>query len=155
MLLIFLSSPLPRNARMEILVLLLLWIGVVLFVVWAIALWAWYGFEPSPPLGRVILTTFAGRRDRIVLLFSYALHALKRGDVDQFHVWDFCRDPADRAWIQAWCEDHEEDGVCWHVPTKRISLVPDRWNSYYRIIVTNFGRADGKHPRSNVHIRPC
>ncbi|SNB51051.1 hypothetical protein SAMN07250955_10125 [Arboricoccus pini] len=54
---------------------------------------------PSP--GRTILTTFAGRRDRMALLERYARAALDRGLIDEWHVWDFARNAEDRAWLEA------------------------------------------------------
>ncbi len=55
---------------------------------------------PGPPAGKTILTTFAGRRDRMQLLCRYARAALARGIVDEWHVWDFSRNPADAAWLR-------------------------------------------------------
>ena len=52
------------------------------------------------PAGKTILTTFAGRRDRMALLTRYARAALARGIVDEWHVWDFARDPADARWLR-------------------------------------------------------
>ena len=54
----------------------------------------------KPPAGKTILTTFAGRRDRMALLTRYVRAALARGIVDEWHVWDFARDPADARWLR-------------------------------------------------------
>jgi len=47
-----------------------------------------------------VLVTFAGRRDRMALLQRYATEALRRGLIDEWHVWNFARDPADAAWLR-------------------------------------------------------
>jgi hypothetical protein len=49
---------------------------------------------------RIILATFAGRRERMALLDAYAQEALRRGIIDEWHVWDFSRTPADAAWLR-------------------------------------------------------
>jgi len=49
----------------------------------------------------VILTTFAGRRDRMSILVSYALEALRRGTVTQYHLWNYARNKTDQAWVSA------------------------------------------------------
>jgi hypothetical protein len=54
----------------------------------------------APPEGRTILTTFAGRRDRMALLNRYARAALARGIIDEWHVWDFARNEDDRRWLR-------------------------------------------------------
>lgn len=48
---------------------------------------------------RVILTTFAGRRDRMSLLLGYAVAALRRGVISEYHVWDYARNATDQRWI--------------------------------------------------------
>ncbi len=48
---------------------------------------------------RVILTTFAGRRDRMSLLLGYAVAALRRGIISEYHLWDYARNGMDRSWI--------------------------------------------------------
>lgn len=47
----------------------------------------------------VILVTFAGRRKRMEILTQYVRQAMKDGIIDEWHVWDFTRSPADRAWV--------------------------------------------------------
>jgi hypothetical protein len=49
---------------------------------------------------RTILVTFAGRRDRMELLTRYAGAALERGLIDEWHVWEFARNDADRRWLR-------------------------------------------------------
>lgn len=48
---------------------------------------------------RVILTSFAGRRDRMELLVLFAREAIGRGLIDEWHIWDFTRVDSDRVWI--------------------------------------------------------
>lgn len=45
------------------------------------------------------MTTFAGRRDRMSILMTYVLEALRRGLIDEHHVWNYARNPRDRAWV--------------------------------------------------------
>jgi tetratricopeptide (TPR) repeat protein len=49
---------------------------------------------------RIILVTFAGRRDRMELLIRYATEAIARGLINEWHIWDFTRDPADAEWLR-------------------------------------------------------
>ena len=49
---------------------------------------------------KVILATFAGRRDRMQLLVAYAREAMQRGLIDEWHIWDFTRNADDRSWLQ-------------------------------------------------------
>ena len=49
---------------------------------------------------KVILTTFAGRKDRMELLTWYANTAIERGIVDEWHVWDFTRQRSDALWLR-------------------------------------------------------
>ncbi|MFI6999096.1 hypothetical protein [Nocardia sp. NPDC050175] len=47
----------------------------------------------------VILVTFAGRRDRMELLAGYVGEAIRRGLIDEWHVWDFSRNDDDGRWL--------------------------------------------------------
>jgi hypothetical protein len=49
---------------------------------------------------KVILVTFAGRKDRMELLGLYVNAAIERGIIDEWHVWDFTRDKADAKWLR-------------------------------------------------------
>lgn len=49
---------------------------------------------------KAILVTFAGRRDRMELLTRYVDQAIKEGLIDEWHVWDFSRNPADARWLR-------------------------------------------------------
>jgi hypothetical protein len=49
---------------------------------------------------RTILLTFAGRRDRMTLLTYYVERAIELGLIDEWHVWDFTRNAADREWLR-------------------------------------------------------
>lgn len=49
---------------------------------------------------RTILLTFAGRRDRMTLLTDYVERAIELGLIDEWHVWDFSRNAADREWLR-------------------------------------------------------
>ncbi|WP_019928519.1 hypothetical protein [Nocardia sp. BMG111209] len=50
---------------------------------------------------RVVLVTFAGRRDRMELLARYAEEALGRNLIDEWHVWNFARNDADDRWLNS------------------------------------------------------
>lgn len=48
---------------------------------------------------KTILTTFAGRKDRMSLLFKYVKDAHDKGLIDEYHVWDFARNDDDIRWL--------------------------------------------------------
>lgn len=50
---------------------------------------------------KVILTAFAGRRDRMALFLAHADRLVAAGLVDEVHLWDYCRARDDRAWLRA------------------------------------------------------
>lgn len=50
---------------------------------------------------RTILVTFAGRRDRMAILTRYVEAAIARGLIDEWHVWDFARNPDDARWLRS------------------------------------------------------
>ncbi len=49
----------------------------------------------------VVLMTFGGRHDRMALLKHYADQAMRRGIVDEWHIWNFARTEKDAAWLRA------------------------------------------------------
>ncbi len=51
----------------------------------------------SPP---VVLITFAGRRDRMAVLKRYVDEAMRRGSIDEWHVWNCTRTVEDNAWLR-------------------------------------------------------
>lgn len=53
----------------------------------------------KPP--SVVLLTFGGRHDRMALLKQYADHAMRRGIVNEWHIWNFARTEKDTAWLSA------------------------------------------------------
>lgn len=52
-------------------------------------------------MAKVILSTFAGRFDRMHILLRYAEAALKAELVSEVHLWDFCRQTQDRTILDA------------------------------------------------------
>lgn len=50
---------------------------------------------------RVIVTTFAGRKDRMDILVDYILVALQRGIVSEYHIWNYARSESDRTWVES------------------------------------------------------
>lgn len=53
---------------------------------------------------RIVVVTAAGRRACLDLLKHYVL---RDPAVDEWHLWDNCRDPKDRAWIEDLAHTHE------------------------------------------------
>lgn len=49
------------------------------------------------------MTCFAGRRRYLEILVKYVDKLIAKGLVDEFHMWDFTRDPEDAVWIQENC----------------------------------------------------
>jgi hypothetical protein len=49
---------------------------------------------------KTILVTFAGRRDRMELLTRYVAEAIRRGLIDEWHVWGFTRNLEDARWLR-------------------------------------------------------
>ena len=56
---------------------------------------------------RVTLTCFAGRRRYLEVLLVYVNELLDKGLVDEFHLWDYTRDPEDAKWIQENCQKYK------------------------------------------------
>ena len=51
-------------------------------------------------MGRVIVTVFCGRQDRTSILLGYLRRLCDAGKVDEVHLWDYCRQEADRRWLR-------------------------------------------------------
>lgn len=54
----------------------------------------------NPP-ARVIMTTFAGRRDRMAILLTYVVEALRRNLLREYHIWNYARNRRDRSWVDS------------------------------------------------------
>lgn len=64
---------------------------------------------------KIILTSFAGRKECMRILLRYVKHFVTSGVIDEFHAWNFTRDPADEAWLR-----HEMTSGCtWQSATCR------------------------------------
>ncbi len=50
---------------------------------------------------KVVLTVFAGRRDRMALLLKHTDRLIADGLLDEVHLWDYCRARDDRAWLHS------------------------------------------------------
>jgi hypothetical protein len=64
------------------------------------------------------MSCFAGRRRYLEVLLVYVNELLDKGLVDEFHIWDYTRDPDDANWIQENCQRHQifqvkEKNNCW------------------------------------------
>jgi hypothetical protein len=53
---------------------------------------------------QVIMTCFAGRRRYLEILVKYVDKLIAKGLVDEFHMWDYTRDPEDAVWIRDNCQ---------------------------------------------------
>ena len=53
---------------------------------------------------QVIMTCFAGRRRYLEILVRYVDKLITKGLVDEFHMWDYTRDPEDATWIRENCQ---------------------------------------------------
>ena len=52
-------------------------------------------------MSKVIFTCIAGRRRYLEILKVYIDQLLKRGLIDECHMWDYTRDPEDAIWLEA------------------------------------------------------
>ena len=50
------------------------------------------------------MTCFAGRRRYLEILVKYVDKLIANGLVDEFHMWDYTRDPEDAVWIRENCQ---------------------------------------------------
>ena len=50
------------------------------------------------------MTCFAGRRRYLEILVKYVDKLIAKGLVDEFHIWDYTRDPEDFFWIRDNCQ---------------------------------------------------
>ncbi|MFD4402420.1 hypothetical protein ACFWPH_06600 [Nocardia sp. NPDC058499] len=83
---------------------------------------------------QVVLVTFAGRRDRMELLAGYVAEAMRRNLIDEWHVWDFCRNDDDRQWLSARfpVPGRTPDDLQYY-PAGYLGMGPgDRWRSRVR-----------------------
>jgi len=72
---------------------------------------------------KTVLLTFGGRRDRMALLQRYAEAAMRRGMIDEWHVWNFARTREDDAWLRSsfpTIRRTADDKLYRHVPAARI-----------------------------------
>ena len=49
----------------------------------------------------IIYSIFAGRKEYLDILFVYLQHYLDNNTIDEVHLWDFCRNPADSIYIRS------------------------------------------------------
>jgi len=69
----------------------------------------------------VIMTCFAGRRRYLEILVKYVDVLIGKNLVDEFHLWDYTRDPEDAIWIKENCSRFK----IFHVNDK------STWKEYY------------------------
>ena len=58
---------------------------------------------------KTTLSVFAGRRKNMRILNAYVERLVAWGLVDEYHVWDFTRDPEDARWIRAYASRAPEE----------------------------------------------
>ncbi len=51
-------------------------------------------------MSSVILTCFAGRKSCMSLLLKYVEDLMRLGHVQEFHAWNFAKDPTDETWLK-------------------------------------------------------
>jgi hypothetical protein len=76
----------------------------------------------------IYLTIFAGRQKFLSVLTAYLDVLLERKLVSEVHVWDFVRDPSDRAYVHSLCE---KDGYRLMVPERK-ETTTHYWQPYYK-----------------------
>jgi hypothetical protein len=76
---------------------------------------------------KVIAFTFAGREDRMPLLEKHVQKALDRNLIDEWHVWDFCRDINDKEWLNKYFLNKEKI----QIKKRPIADKPKYWSYAY------------------------
>lgn len=76
----------------------------------------------------IYLTVFAGRQKFMSILTIYLDVLLEQKLLDEVHVWDFVRDPLDRAYVHSLCE---KDGYRLMVPERK-ETTAHYWQPYYK-----------------------
>jgi hypothetical protein len=60
---------------------------------------------------KTIVAVFAGRAERLTILMHYLALALQLDIIQEIHIWDFCRKPADRFYLFDSFSEREEEGI--------------------------------------------
>ena len=80
---------------------------------------------------RVVLTIFAGRKGFLEIQFRYLDKLLASGQLSEVHLWDYCRDPADREYLESFTSKRLNYKVV--VPQQRLAEDGTwHWADYYR-----------------------
>ena len=80
--------------------------------------------------GRVIFTVFAGRRRFMHILMGYVQPLLQEGVVDEVHIWDYCKDAADREYLKG-LTTSAALRVMTPPPSDLTAKFPNKWKGYY------------------------
>jgi hypothetical protein len=75
---------------------------------------------------QVIMTCFAGRRRYLEILVKYVDKLIAKGLVDEFHMWDYTRDPEDAVWIRENCQRFKIFEV-----KDKYGMTGFNWDEYY------------------------
>jgi hypothetical protein len=82
----------------------------------------------TPPF-KTIFTTFAGRADRLSVLFKYLFLALEQRIITEVHLWDYCRTSNDRLSLYQHYSRKEMEAK--GVFIKERSTTRKKWSDYY------------------------
>lgn len=84
--------------------------------------------DPSPPVGKVIFTIFAGRKRYLECLTQYLDILLDRGLITEVHLWNYTRSPIDSIYLNKLAKRR---GYVHKKPFVRMS----KWDAYYAYYV--------------------
>eukprot|EP00962_Isochrysis_galbana_P031464 scaffold10253_cov124-Isochrysis_galbana.AAC.17 len=86
-------------------------------------------------MGQVIFTIFAGRKRFLSILWMYVRQLLSNQEVDSVHVWDYCRNAADRDFLRTSLlpppPTRDERIQLMEPPPEPNATLGNRWRSYY------------------------
>jgi len=77
---------------------------------------------------RVILFTFAGRQDRMFMLEKSVQKALDNSLIDEWHVWDFAKERADKDWLNEYYYGKEKIKI----KSRDIGTKKKYWSASYK-----------------------
>jgi hypothetical protein len=89
---------------------------------------------------KVIVTVFAGRKNRLELLMKYLKLALYLNIIQEIHLWDYCRNEEDRIHLLSYI--HPEEGI--YLKTR--SSTRKFWTDFYEY----YGQYGRTHPKDII-----
>jgi hypothetical protein len=90
-------------------------------------------------MGQVLFTIFAGRKRFLSILWTYVAQLLNERTVDSVHIWDYCRNAADRDFLRtSLLPPNRDERIRLMEPKANATLgLSDRWRSYYAFYATH------------------